>query len=58
MNKCFQKVPSKEPPRDIYTRLGAFTFYGQINRKKSLPWVHNGVITSRKSNFNRHILEN
>jgi len=26
MNKCFQKVPSKEPPRDIYTRLGAFYF--------------------------------
>ena len=28
MNKCFQKVPPKEPPWDIYTRLGAFVFLG------------------------------
>ena len=30
MNKCFQKVPPKEPPREICTRLGAFTFEGVI----------------------------
>ena len=26
MNKCFQRVSPKKPPRDIYTRLGAFVF--------------------------------
>lgn len=28
MNTSFQKVPSKEPPRDFCTSLGAFVFYG------------------------------
>ena len=37
MNKCFQKVPSKEPPRDIYTRLGAFVFLGSYESDLSLP---------------------
>jgi hypothetical protein len=37
MNKCFQKVPPKEPPRDIYTRLEAFVFLGFYETDLSLP---------------------
>ena len=28
MSKCFQRESPKKPPRDIYTRLGAFVFLG------------------------------
>ena len=37
MDKCFQKVPPKEPPRDIYTRFGAFVFLGSFEVDLPLP---------------------
>ena len=37
MNKCFQKVPPKEPPRDSYIQPEAFVFLGSYETDLSLP---------------------
>ena len=37
MNKCFQKVPSKEPPLDSYIQSEAFVFLGSCQAELFLP---------------------
>jgi class 3 adenylate cyclase len=53
MNKCFQKVPPKEPSRDIYTRLGAFSFGGTPMEEKKAKRKLTAILSADVKGYSR-----